>query len=145
MKVSEIKVAMYKVVCLAVKQHGQALAVQITIIQSLQFYEHLAEPMAECLAILSLEFDYSQLADEVLREIAGNIFTGQDRGPRTFARFLTKYAESCPRSVLKQMSLLFEQLDSEVSAFTEIFYFLSDYVGLSHASSYRRNRRHAHH
>ena len=116
MKVPEIRMAMYKVVCLAVKLHGQALAVQITIIQSLQFYEHLAEPMADCLAILSSEFDYAQLADEVLREIAGKTFTGQDRGPRTFARFLTKYTESCPRSVLKQLSLLQVQLDSEVRA-----------------------------
>ncbi|KJA17627.1 hypothetical protein HYPSUDRAFT_146327 [Hypholoma sublateritium FD-334 SS-4] len=113
MKVADIRMAMYKVVCLSVKHHGQALAVQITIIQSLQFYEHLAEPMADCLAILSNEFDYAQLADEVLREIAGKTFTGQDRGPRTFARFLTKYTESCPRSVFKQLSLLLDQLDSE--------------------------------
>lgn len=116
MKVVEIKMAAFKVICHAVKHHGQVMAVQITIIQSLQFFEHLSEPFAECLAILTHEFDHSQLGDEVIREIAGKKFSSQDsKGPRTFARFLTRYTESCPRPVLKQLSLLLDQLDSDVS------------------------------
>ncbi|KAF9479751.1 hypothetical protein BDN70DRAFT_833871 [Pholiota conissans] len=114
MKVHDIKMASFKVICLAVKHHGQAMAVQITIIQSLQFFEHLSEPLADCLTVLTHEFDFPQLGDEVLREIAGKTFTSQDsKGPRTFARFLTKYTESCPRPVLKQLSLLLDQLDSD--------------------------------
>lgn len=115
MKVEEIKMNIYKAVCLAVKHHCQSMAVQITIMQNLQFYEHLSEPMAECLTILSQEFDFPQLGDEVLREIASKTFNGQDaKGPRAFARFLIKYSESCPRLVLKQLSLLLDQLDSDV-------------------------------
>ncbi|KAF8155920.1 non-SMC mitotic condensation complex subunit 1-domain-containing protein [Crassisporium funariophilum] len=114
MKTLETRMAVYKVLCLAVKHHAQSGAVQIHLMQSLQFFEHLSEPVAECLRYLSSEFNYSQLGDEIIREIAAKTFTGQDnKGPRTFARFLVKYAEYCPRSVLKQLSLLLEQLDSE--------------------------------
>ncbi|KAJ7510292.1 non-SMC mitotic condensation complex subunit 1-domain-containing protein [Mycena galericulata] len=114
MKSQDIKLSVYKVICLAVKHHGHALAAQITIIQSMQFFEHLSEPMAECLTILAKEFDHAQLGDEVLREIAAMTFGGQDnKGPRTFSKFLIKFAELAPRLMLKQMSLLLGQLDSE--------------------------------
>ncbi|KAJ7677367.1 non-SMC mitotic condensation complex subunit 1-domain-containing protein [Mycena rosella] len=114
MKSQDIKLSVYKVICLAVKHHNHSFAAQITIIQSLQFYEHLSEPMAECLTILAKEFDQAQLGDAILREIAGMSFTGQDnKGPRTFSKFLIKFSELAPRLMLKQISLLLGQLDSE--------------------------------
>ncbi|KAJ6460387.1 non-SMC mitotic condensation complex subunit 1-domain-containing protein [Mycena vitilis] len=114
MKVQDIKLSVYKVICLAVKHHGHALTAQITIIQSMQFNEHLSEPMAECLTILAKEFDHAQLGDEILREIAAMNFIGQDnKGPRTFSKFLMKFSELAPRLMLKQMALLLGQLDSE--------------------------------
>ncbi|KAG6370248.1 non-SMC mitotic condensation complex subunit 1 [Boletus reticuloceps] len=101
-------------VCIAVKHHGHAVAAQISIMQSLQYYEHLSEPMAELLSCLAKDFDHAQLGDEVLREIAGMSFNAQDtKGPRAFSRFLVKYSEESPRSVLKQISLLLDHLDSE--------------------------------
>lgn len=39
----------------------------MTIMQNLQYTEHLAEPMADLVTILAKEFDYSQLGEEVLR------------------------------------------------------------------------------
>ncbi|KAG6377328.1 non-SMC mitotic condensation complex subunit 1-domain-containing protein [Boletus reticuloceps] len=114
MKDNAIKRNVYKVVCIAVKHHGHAVAAQISIMQSLQYYEHLSEPMAELLSCLAKDFDHAQLGDEVLREIAGMSFNAQDtKGPRAFSRFLVKYSEESPRSVLKQISLLLDHLDSE--------------------------------
>ncbi|KAI9441173.1 non-SMC mitotic condensation complex subunit 1 [Lactarius psammicola] len=114
MKSQPIKLGVYKVICLAVKHHGHGPAAQTTIMQSLQYYEHLSEPMAECLNILLREFDHAQLGDEILREIAAKSFSAQDtKGPRHFSRFLTQFAEWAPRAVLKQISLLLSQLDSE--------------------------------
>ncbi|KAG6844081.1 hypothetical protein H0H87_009907 [Tephrocybe sp. NHM501043] len=114
MKIEPIKNGVLKIICLAVKHHGHSMAAQVAIMQNLQFYEHLAEPMAECLSFLANDFDHAQLGDEVLREIAGKTFNGQDqKGPRVFAKFLVKFAELSPRSVLKQLSLLLNQLDSE--------------------------------
>ncbi|KAH7913093.1 non-SMC mitotic condensation complex subunit 1-domain-containing protein [Hygrophoropsis aurantiaca] len=114
MKINAIKMAVYKVICFAVKHNGHALAAQITIMQSLQYYEHLSEPMAECLSILAKEFDHAQLGDEILREIGAKSFSAQDtKGPRAFSKFLVKFSEEAPRSVLKQISLLITHLDSE--------------------------------
>ncbi|KAG5641739.1 hypothetical protein DXG03_004311 [Asterophora parasitica] len=116
MKVESIKKGVQKIICLAVKHHGHSLAAHISIMQLLQFFEHLPEPMAECLTILAKEFDHAQLGDEILREIAAKPFKNDPKDqktPRVFARFLVKFADEAPRSVLKQFSLLVEQLDSE--------------------------------
>lgn len=133
MKVQDIRMGVYKVICLAVKHHGQNMATQIIIMQNLQFYEHLSEPMAECLTFLTKEFDHAQLGDEILREIAGKNFSSADKkgaqdtkGPRSIARFLVKFAELSPRSILKQLSLLLNQLDSEVSEHRSFRGFLLD-------------------
>lgn len=121
MKSQPIKLGVYKVICLAVKHHGHALAAQISIMQSLQFYEHLSEPMAECLTVLAKEFDHSQLGDEILREIAAKNFSAQDtKGPRAFSKFLVRFSELAPRAVLKQISLLLAHLDSEVHVYSII-------------------------
>ena len=115
MKSHDIKLGVYKVICLAVKHHGHGPAAQTTIMQSLQYNEHLPEPMAECLNVLLREFDHAQLGDEILREIAAKSFNAQDtKGPRNFSKFLVQFAEWAPRAVLKQISLLLSQLDSEV-------------------------------
>ncbi|KAH9836066.1 non-SMC mitotic condensation complex subunit 1-domain-containing protein [Rhodofomes roseus] len=114
MKSVAIRTGVYKVICLAVKSHGHGLAAQISIMQSLQYYEHLSEPMADLLIVLAKEFDHAQLGDEILREIAAKSFSAQDsKGPRAFSRFLVRLAENIPRSVLKQISLLLSHLDSE--------------------------------
>lgn len=41
--------------------------VQMTIMQNLQYTEHLSESMAELVHTLMKEFDYSQLGEDVLR------------------------------------------------------------------------------
>ena len=45
------------------------IGAQTSIIQNLSYFEHLAEPMAELLHILSEQYDYPQLTDEVLRYV----------------------------------------------------------------------------
>lgn len=114
MKLPAVKQGLLAVPCWAVKQHAQSFHVQTSILQSLQYYEHLAEPMAELLQLLRVEFDVERLGEDVLRDLAGKAFTSLDaKSPRSFGRFLVRMAELNPRSVLKQMSLLQRQLDSE--------------------------------
>lgn len=43
------------------------IGAQTSIIQNLSYFEHLAEPMAEFLQILAEQYDYPQLAEEILR------------------------------------------------------------------------------
>ncbi|THU93618.1 hypothetical protein K435DRAFT_187993 [Dendrothele bispora CBS 962.96] len=114
MKSQEIRNSVYQVICRAVKHQNHGPTAQILIMQRLQYYDYLGEPMAECLALLATSYDHSQLGDEILREISQKSFSANDnKVTKTFARFLTTYSERAPRSALKQMSLLLEQLDSE--------------------------------
>lgn len=90
------------------------LAAQISIVQNLTYFEHLAEPMAEFLHILAEQYDYPQLADEVLRELSNKEFNSNDtRGPKSVSSFIVKLSELAPRLVIKQMTMLAKQLDSE--------------------------------
>lgn len=115
MKSIDIRLPVYRVICLAVKFHGHSFAAQASIMQGLQFFEHLAEPMAELVSKLATEFDHAQLGDGLVKEIASKNFSAQDsKGPRVFSKFLVKYTEEAPKSVLKQLSLLKGQFDSEV-------------------------------
>lgn len=73
--------------------------------------------MAELLEMLINEYDYSQLADSILREVSAREFdeTIKDLSvPRAFSKFLVKLSELAPKMVLKQMGLLIDHLDGEV-------------------------------
>jgi condensin complex subunit 1 len=94
MKSQPIKLGVYKVICLAVQHHGHGPAAQTAIMQSLQYYEHLFEPMAACLNVMLKGFDHAQLGEEILREIAVKSFNAEDtNGPRNVSWFLTQFAE----------------------------------------------------
>lgn len=100
-----------------------SLVAQTTMMQNLQYWEHSAEPMAEFLIYLVEKLNYNQLADEILRDVSHREF--KDAGakevkdspnPKTFSIFLTKLVDLSPKTILKNISLLIHQLDSEVNA-----------------------------
>ena len=62
MRTEKIRLA---IICLAVKNHGHGFAAQIQMMQDLQYFEHLSEPMAEILNVLENEFDHTQLTDDI--------------------------------------------------------------------------------
>ncbi|KAL0940107.1 Condensin complex subunit 1 [Colletotrichum truncatum] len=113
-KATSIRMHAFKVLCIAVKHHGHAYAAQISIVQNLTYFEHLSEPMAEFLHILAETYDYPQLADEILRELSNKEFNSNDtKGPKSVSQFIVKLSELAPRLVIKQMTMLAKQLDSE--------------------------------
>ncbi|EZF11545.1 hypothetical protein H112_07356 [Trichophyton rubrum D6] len=113
-KSMSIRMHAFKVLCIAVKHHGHAFGAQTSIVQSLTYFEHLSDPMAEFLHILAEQYDYPQLADEILREVGNKEFNPNDtKGPRSVSAFIVKLSELAPRLVIKQMTLLAKQLDSE--------------------------------
>ena len=70
--------------------------------------------MAEFLHILSEQYDYPQLTDEVLRDLSNKEFNNNDtRGPKSVSTFFVKLSELAPRLIIKQMTLLIKQLESE--------------------------------
>ncbi|KAL2017212.1 hypothetical protein VTK56DRAFT_2419 [Thermocarpiscus australiensis] len=113
-KSTSIRMHIFKVLCIAVKHHGHGYAAQISIVQNLTYFEHLSEPMAEFLHILAEQYDYPQLADEILRELSNKEFNSNDtKGPKSVSTFMVKLSELAPRLVIKQVTLLAKQLDSE--------------------------------
>lgn len=113
-KNTTIRMHAFKVLCIAVKHHGHGYAAQISIVQNLTYFEHLSEPMAEFLHILAEQYDYPQLGEEVLRELSNKEFNSNDtRGPKSVSTFMVKLSELAPRLVIKQMTMLAKQLDSE--------------------------------
>ena len=114
MKITAVRMFCFKVLCIAIKHHGHALGAQTSIVQNLTYFEHLAEPMAEFLHILSEQYDYPQLSSEIMRELAAKDFSPSDaRGPKSVSQFIIKLSELEPRLVIKEMGLLGKFLDSE--------------------------------
>lgn len=55
------------------------------------------------------------VANSICREISNKEFNSNDtRGPKSVSAFIIKLSELAPRLVIKQMTLLVKQLDSEV-------------------------------
>jgi len=82
--------------------------------------------MAEFLHILAEQYDYPQLTDEILRELSNKEFNSNDtKGPKSVSTFMIKLSELAPRLVIKQVTLMAKQLDSEShtlrSALIEVF------------------------
>lgn len=122
LKVKAIKMRVFKTVCVAVKHQGHVFGAQTVITQYLQYYDHLAEPVAEMLQILAQQYDHHQLMDGLLGEIANLSFSATDtKGPRSIATFLAKSSELMPRQIMKQTTSLIGLLDNEVS----LIYFIT--------------------
>ncbi|KAF9092669.1 Condensin complex subunit [Mortierella sp. AD031] len=115
-KIVALKKRVYRVLCLCIKRHNHEFGARTTILQNLQYWEHTPEPMAELLEMLNSEYDFPQLADSILRDVASREFDEAIKDistPRAFSRFLVKLAEIAPKLVLKQMGLLIQHLDGE--------------------------------
>ncbi|RCH82750.1 Condensin complex subunit, partial [Rhizopus stolonifer] len=116
---AQIKERIFRILSLCVKQYDHLSVAQTTIMQHLQYYEHSAEPMAEMLVFMVDKQNYTQLADEILREISNREFKDTTKevkdspNPKTFATFLLRMAELSPKIILKNLTVLINQLDSD--------------------------------
>lgn len=73
--------------------------------------------MAEFLHILWEQYDYEQLASDILTELSSKEFSSNDtRGPKSVSSFVIKLSELAPKLVIKQVASLMRQMDSEVCA-----------------------------
>lgn len=104
----------FRVLCIAVKHHGHAYTAQTSINQCLTYFEHLSEPMAEFLHTLADAYDYSQLTEDVLKDISTKEYSATDlKGPKSVSTFLIKISELLPNLIIRQGALLNNLLDSE--------------------------------
>lgn len=104
--------------------------------------------MAEFLNILAEQYDYPQLAEEVLRELSNKEFNNNDlKGPKSVSTFIARLSELAPRLVIKQVMLLAKLLDSEVCYFRRrrtLLYVLRTSLVLHSALCHHRSLRQSH-
>ncbi|KAK3842793.1 MAG: armadillo-type protein [Linnemannia gamsii] len=115
-KIAALKKRAYRVLCLCIKRHNHEFGAKTTILQNLQYWEHTPEPMAELLEMLSSEYDFPQLVESILRDVASKEFDEAIKDlsvPRAYSKFLVKLSDLAPKLVLKQMGLLIQHLDGE--------------------------------
>ncbi|KAJ2227707.1 condensin complex non-SMC subunit Cnd1 [Coemansia sp. RSA 485] len=112
---SDFQHVMFDVLCLWLQSFNGLYGLVTMITQNLQHYEHLCESMAALVQMAYDKYEGTQLADEVLRDIAAKSFssTHDKAGPKNAARFLIKLSQLAPRALLRQMGLLIRHLDSE--------------------------------
>ncbi|KAF1916359.1 armadillo-type protein [Ampelomyces quisqualis] len=104
----------FRVLCIAIKHHGHGYTAQTSIMQSLTYFEHLSEPMAEFLHTLADAYDYQQLTEDVLKDISSKEFDATDlKGPKSISTFLIKLSALTPHIVARQMSQIAILLESE--------------------------------
>ncbi|KAI7831988.1 non-SMC mitotic condensation complex subunit 1-domain-containing protein [Kickxella alabastrina] len=114
-KDGEFMGALFTSLCLVLQNYNGLYGLVTMITQNLQHYEHLSESMAVLVQLAYEKHEGAQLADEVLRDIAGKAFNSMHdkAGPKNAARFLIKFSQLAPRALLRQMGLLIRHLDSE--------------------------------
>ncbi|KAL6942293.1 hypothetical protein ACO0QE_003462 [Hanseniaspora vineae] len=116
-KVHSIKFLTTKLICVAVKMHNQSPSVLNMVMTNLTYFVNLSNYLAELLQVLSNEYDFPQLTEEVLREISNKNFSAKDNtGPKSISGFLIRVSELVPKIVLRQMTLLIRLLNN--SSFT---------------------------
>ncbi|ORX60492.1 hypothetical protein DM01DRAFT_1300277 [Hesseltinella vesiculosa] len=120
LKYVEMKNSIFQILGICIKRYDHQMAAQTTVMQTLQYWEHSAEPMADLLHFLVDKHDYAQLTDEILRQISNLEFKDvaakelkDTANPKTFSAFLLHLTDLAPRSILKNLGLLIHLLDSE--------------------------------
>lgn len=113
MKVNAIRIYMFRIISFAVTRHGSEETVQNSVIQSLTYYPHLPQYMAELLHTLEKSFDHIKLSEDILLEISQLEFNANDNnGPKAVSEFLVKVSEVSPRLIMRQMASISQILDN---------------------------------
>ena len=116
-KIHSIKFLTTKMICVAVKMHNQSASALNMVMTNLTYFVNLSNYLAELLQVLSSDYDFPQLTEDVLREISNKNFNAKDNtGPKSISGFLIRISELLPKIVLRQMTLLIRLLNN--SSFT---------------------------
>lgn len=114
-KIGSLKMLVQRIFCLSVKNHGQSMNIQTSIMSDLTYFLHLSNFNAELLSLLNSDFQFTQLTEDVLKEISNRVFSSKDTtGPKAISAFLVKLSELSPLVMLRQLSQLITLLNSSI-------------------------------
>ena len=112
-KVPVLKHSIMEIIALSVRNHGQSSSVQNSILTNLTYFSHLSNFSAELLTMLSSDYNYPQLAEDILKDVSNRVFNAKDStGPKSISNFLIKLSELLPVIMLRQMSSLIKLLNN---------------------------------
>ncbi|CAB4255870.1 condensin subunit YCS4 [Maudiozyma barnettii] len=112
-KVPALKHSITTIIALSVRNHGQSSSTQNAILTNLTYFSHLSNFSAELLMVLSAEYTYPQLTEDILKDISNRVFNAKDStGPKSISGFLIKLSSLLPVVMLRQMSSLIKLLNN---------------------------------
>ncbi|TIA70796.1 hypothetical protein E3P91_02896 [Wallemia ichthyophaga] len=113
-KNADTKAVFFNILSISIISHGQSFSAQTSIIQNLEYFDHLGEPMAELLSHLYHNYDDATLTHNCLVDVSNRSFSGADlKAPRAFSKFITTLTHHAPALVLKHVVLLQTHMDSD--------------------------------
>ncbi|KAJ7379614.1 meiotic chromosome condensation [Desmophyllum pertusum] len=99
-----------------VKKYNYGLGVSLKIVQLLQHFEHLVNPLAQAVETFVNEFSVKNIVSEVIREIGRmdpRDLTRDTSGTRAYADFLVELAGRVPTQIIPNISVLLCHLNGE--------------------------------
>lgn len=113
-KDGNVRDATFDVIIAGIKYQNQSKMAHSMLLQHLNYYEHLSEPVAELLALLNNREGESAVSEDIILEVSQMHFSNTDtKAPRAIAMFLVKLSQLAPKLVLKQMAVLRRLLESD--------------------------------
>ncbi|SMN21270.1 similar to Saccharomyces cerevisiae YLR272C YCS4 Subunit of the condensin complex [Maudiozyma saulgeensis] len=112
-KVPALNHSITSIIALSVRNHGQSSSAQNAILTNLTYFSHLSNFTADLLTVVSSEFNYPQLTEDILKDISNRVFNAKDStGPKSISGFLIKLSSLLPVVMLRQMSSLIKLLNN---------------------------------
>lgn len=99
-----------------VKEYNYGLGVSLKIVQLLQHFEHLVQPLAQAVETFVNEFSVKSIVSEVIREIGRmdpRDLARDTSGTRAYADFLVELAGRVPAQIIPNISVLLCHLNGE--------------------------------
>ncbi|RMX45777.1 hypothetical protein pdam_00004164 [Pocillopora damicornis] len=99
-----------------VKKYNYGLGISLKIVQLLQHFEHLVQPLAQAVQTFVDEFSIKGVVSEVIREIGRmdpRDLARDTSGTRAYADFLVELAGRVPSQIIPNISVLLCHLDGE--------------------------------
>ncbi|KAL1713076.1 non-SMC mitotic condensation complex subunit 1-domain-containing protein [Schizophyllum commune] len=112
MKDKDVRDHFYKVIELAVTQHGHGPAAQVHVMYSLSNHEHLAERMSELLYMIEKSGN-TELTSNVLADISSRHFPTEAKEAKNFQKFLVALSSLVPRTFEKNLALVTSLLEEQ--------------------------------
>ncbi|KAK3104798.1 hypothetical protein FSP39_010318 [Pinctada imbricata] len=112
----ETRDAINNIIGIMVKRYNHALSASLKILQLLQHFEHLVNPLADMVEVITNQYGNRSVVGEIMREVGRKDpkdLARDNSGTRSFSSFLVEVAEKVPSVMLTNISVLMCHLEGE--------------------------------